>query len=251
MASTRGTGGPPSENGGLKFVVKKVSRRKTGCDIVREDGLKLFEDSQDDEDQQQQHHDASNGMIRNRVRDGMDAECSGMQGATPSAAAANVECDADDRSRQLQALGCALMEDGNPHDALAKWREALSLTPSRAELFELMAQVLLDLGETWQAIQCATRATELAPSWSEAYVTLGHAQINMGEPELALESAQTALACDPKNDQAKRDEEIARNHVVEKNESKDGGGGAVHGRAFVTTNGRLQWKLLDRSETDL
>ncbi|XP_010319699.1 uncharacterized protein [Solanum lycopersicum] len=94
----------------------------------------------------------------------------------------------------FQQQGNKLAEEGKYREALGKWESALLLMPDRAILHEQKAQILLELGETWKALQAATRATELEPSWGEAWVTLGRAQLNYGEPDSAIESLDRALA---------------------------------------------------------
>ncbi|XP_016443386.1 uncharacterized protein LOC107768751 isoform X2 [Nicotiana tabacum] len=94
----------------------------------------------------------------------------------------------------FQELGNKLAEDGKYREALGKWEAAILLMPDRAILHEQKAQILLELGETWNALKAATRATELEPSWAEAWITLGRAQLNYGEPDSAIESLDRALA---------------------------------------------------------
>ncbi|XP_028107849.1 tetratricopeptide repeat protein 33-like isoform X8 [Camellia sinensis] len=53
------------------------------------------------------------------------------------------------------------------HEALGKWEAAITLMPERAVLHQQKAQVLLEIGEAWNALKAATRATELEPSWAE------------------------------------------------------------------------------------
>ena len=50
------------------------------------------------------------------------------------------------------------MEEGKYVAALGKWEAALVLTPEKAVLHEQKAQVLLEIGETWKALQAATPA---------------------------------------------------------------------------------------------
>ncbi|XAR50789.1 Hydroxyphenylpyruvate reductase [Bertholletia excelsa] len=58
-------------------------------------------------------------------------------------------------------------KDGRHHEALGKWETTLTLMPERVVLHEQKAQVLLEIGEAWNALKAATRATELEPSWAE------------------------------------------------------------------------------------
>lgn len=83
------------------------------------------------------------------------------------------------------------------------------MTPDRAILHEQKAQVLLEVGEAWNALKAATRATELEPKWAEAWVTLGRAQLNFGEPDSAIESFDRALSIKPHSVEARGDRQTA------------------------------------------
>ncbi|XP_015161107.1 tetratricopeptide repeat protein 33-like [Solanum tuberosum] len=107
------------------------------------------------------------------------------------------------------------LKEGKYREALGKWESALLLMPDRAILHEQKAQILLELGETWKALQAATRATELEPSWGEAWVTLGRAQLNYGEPDSAIESLDRALAIKPDSAEARNDRQAALHHISE------------------------------------
>ncbi len=80
-----------------------------------------------------------------------------------------------------------LKEEGQQHaersewvQALAAWDRALALVPhptgaqrhTAAELMELRAQVLIELGKEFDAIKAATQAVGLAPEMVEAHMTL-------------------------------------------------------------------------------
>ncbi|GMP50279.1 hypothetical protein CsSME_00016961 [Camellia sinensis var. sinensis] len=67
----------------------------------------------------------------------------------------------------FHAQGTKLAEDRRYHEALGKWEAAITLMPERAVLHQQKAQVLLEIGEAWNALKAATRATELEPSWAE------------------------------------------------------------------------------------
>ncbi|XP_020536904.1 tetratricopeptide repeat protein 33 isoform X3 [Jatropha curcas] len=97
-------------------------------------------------------------------------------------------------AESFQSQGNKLAEDGKYREALGKWEAALNLMPESAVLHEQKAQVLLEIGDAWNALRAATRASELEPSWAEAWVTLGRAQLNFGEPDSAIKSFDRALA---------------------------------------------------------
>jgi tetratricopeptide (TPR) repeat protein len=104
--------------------------------------------------------------------------------------------DAEGKSKRIQAEGCTLAEAGKFRQALARWAEAINLTPVRAVLHELRAQCHLELGEIFEAVQAAERAVDLDPAWPDAHQTLGRVQINMGELELAIASFRRAAELD-------------------------------------------------------
>ncbi|PRQ26657.1 putative tetratricopeptide-like helical domain-containing protein [Rosa chinensis] len=55
-------------------------------------------------------------------------------------------------------------KDGKYSEALGKRESALMLMPKSAVLHEQKAQVLIEIGDAWNAKKAATRATELEPS---------------------------------------------------------------------------------------
>ncbi|KAB1202400.1 Tetratricopeptide repeat protein 33 [Morella rubra] len=89
--------------------------------------------------------------------------------------------DAKQLAQSFQALGNKLAEidsfllilfttlEGRRkyREALGKWEAALTLMPESAVLHEQKAQVLLEIGDSWNALKAATRATEVEPSWAE------------------------------------------------------------------------------------
>ncbi|KAH0684764.1 hypothetical protein KY289_022516 [Solanum tuberosum] len=140
----------------------------------------------------------------------------------------NVNGDDDDNDtiklvESCQQQGNKLVEEGKYREALGKWESALLLMPDRAILHEQKAQILLELGETWKALQAATRATELEPSWGEAWVTLGRAQLNYGEPDSAIESLDRALAIKPDSAEARNDRQAALHHIQRRKQLQTSG----------------------------
>ncbi|BAT82163.1 hypothetical protein VIGAN_03212900 [Vigna angularis var. angularis] len=118
-------------------------------------------------------------------------------------------------AHEFQAQGDKLAVDGKYQEALSKWEAALALAPDVPILHEQKAQVLLEIGDTWNALKAATRATELDRSWAEAWVTLGRTQLNFGEPDNAIESFDRALALKPDYEEAKEDRKTSL-HLVKK-----------------------------------
>ncbi|CAL5333164.1 unnamed protein product [Camellia sinensis] len=125
-----------------------------------------------------------------------------------------------------------LDDDGRYHEALGKWEAAITLMPERAVLHEQKAQVLLEIGEAWNALKAATRATELEPSWAEAWITLGRAQLNFGEPDNAIESFDRALAIKPDFVEALDDWETA-SHLVKKRKQLHSSGSSTTKNRYV------------------
>ncbi|KAK9828700.1 hypothetical protein WJX72_001594 [[Myrmecia] bisecta] len=110
--------------------------------------------------------------------------------------------EAHAQSHDLQELGNTQAASGRHSAALQSWHRALALTPRRGVLHELKAQVLLEVGHIWDALQSATTATELEPTWGDGFLTLARTQLNFGEPEAALASMEEVLRLDPTHAEA-------------------------------------------------
>ncbi|KAF8411723.1 hypothetical protein HHK36_004281 [Tetracentron sinense] len=61
---------------------------------------------------------------------------------------------------------CSFLKDGRYREALGKWEAALTLVPERAVLHEQKAQILLEIGDAWNALKAATRAPQFLFSFS-------------------------------------------------------------------------------------
>ncbi|KAK9271070.1 hypothetical protein L1049_026659 [Liquidambar formosana] len=133
----------------------------------------------------------------------------------------------------FQTQGNKLAEDGKYREALGKWEAALNLMPERAVLHEQKAQLLLEIGDAWNALKAATRATDLESSWAEAWITLGRAQLNYGEPDNAIESFDRALAIKPDSEEAKDDKQTALHLVKRRKQLHSSGLSATTNRYMV------------------
>ncbi|XP_008781673.2 tetratricopeptide repeat protein 33 isoform X1 [Phoenix dactylifera] len=142
-------------------------------------------------------------------------------------------------AESFESQGNLLAENGRYCEALGKWEAALTLMPENAILHEQKAQVLLEIGDAWNALKAATRATELEPSWLEAWITLGRAQLNFGEPDSAIESFDRALAIKPGCEEVRIDRGSAL-HLIRKRKQ-------LHSSGLSTANTRF--KVGDNSET--
>eukprot|EP00887_Chlorella_sp_A99_P008042 scaffold12.g8042.t1 len=119
------------------------------------------------------------------------------------------------KPEELQRLGDEAAAGSRWAEALRHWGAALHAAPPPAPavecvLHEQMAQVYLENGLTWKAVQSAARAVELRPAWAAARLTLGRAQLALGEPELALSSLEAALQLEPENAEAGEEAGAAR-----------------------------------------
>ncbi|KAL6511991.1 hypothetical protein OROGR_021588 [Orobanche gracilis] len=139
-------------------------------------------------------------------------------------------------AQDFEAQGNKFAEEGKYREALGKWETAITLMPERAVLHEQKAQVLLELGDSWNALKAATRAMELEPRWAEAWITLGRAQLNFGEPDCAIESFDNALAIKP-GSEAKDDRQTALQLVKRRKELHSTGLSCTENRFFVGNRG--------------
>ncbi|KAG6390429.1 hypothetical protein SASPL_148163 [Salvia splendens] len=138
---------------------------------------------------------------------------------------------------KFEAQGNDLAEEGKYRESLVKWEAAITLVPEKAILHEQKAQVLLELGEAWNALKAATRAMKLDPGWAEAWITLGRAQLNFGEPDLAIESFDKALAIKPDSMEAKEDRLAASHHVQKRKQLHSTGLSSSENRFLVGDEG--------------
>ncbi|XP_020623707.1 tetratricopeptide repeat protein 33-like [Orbicella faveolata] len=101
------------------------------------------------------------------------------------------------KSKRLQDEGVSLAEQQRYWEAITRWNEAISLTPSNEKLYEMKSQILLELHELFPAIQAAEKAVSLNPHWHIAHQTLGRAQMGYGDVEMGVKSFSRAVLLQP------------------------------------------------------
>ena len=101
--------------------------------------------------------------------------------------------DVTSASHRLEHEGVILAEAQKYRQALERWQRALNLTPLKASIFEMRAQVFLELDQVFDAVQSATKSVELEPNKTEYRLTLARAQIGLGELSMAKENLKTVL----------------------------------------------------------
>lgn len=107
--------------------------------------------------------------------------------------------DSINKSNRLINEGISLAEKERYWEANSKFKEAAVLTPKVAKIYEMQAQVLLELGEVFPAVRAAETAVMIEPLWAEAHQTVGRSQLSIGEIEMALKSFSRAYHLDPSN----------------------------------------------------
>ena len=126
--------------------------------------------------------------------------------------------------QQLVSQGASFAEQGAYAAALSCWDQAIQEDPLNSKVHEMRAQVLNEMGRSYEAIQAATRATDLAPDWAAAHITLARAQLNLGEVKLALNSFETAHRLAPADVEVA--EELPRVRMMAMTHSKEAQAGA-------------------------
>nr|XP_032835542.1 tetratricopeptide repeat protein 33 isoform X5 [Petromyzon marinus] len=151
------------------------------------------------------------GWVRRTVRGGDDVvwlgeevwvrvEASSLPG---SGDGGGLGSDGDDgtsvtlRCCELRDEGARLAESGSLREALRLWDTAIAMTTNDAKIHEMKAQVLMELGEWFRAVQSAHRSISMCACWAPAWLTLARAQLNLGEPAMAVRSFSVGLHLEP------------------------------------------------------
>ncbi len=140
---------------------------------------------------------ALSGLDSRDLRDkGIAAYKAGSYADAVNDLEASVNMSSDDPVAQYQ-LGLAYMavqsRDHSLDDAELAFRTAISLQPSWAAAYQMLAETLMRRGYYEQALAPALQATQLDPTMGEAWMTLGRAYSGAGkEAEATKAFAQAA-----------------------------------------------------------
>jgi tetratricopeptide (TPR) repeat protein len=94
-------------------------------------------------------------------------------------------------------LGHALVERGQPREALAALRTALELNPDYAQAHDGLGKALAEMGRLDEAIAAYRRAIELKPALAEAHCNLGVALGHKGRLDEAVAAYRQAIRHKP------------------------------------------------------
>ncbi len=81
----------------------------------------------------------------------------------------------------------------NREKSLELYREVIRLKPKYAEAYVGMARVLMELGETDQALEAIAKARQIRPSYAEASAVEGRIYKDLGEEDKAIASFKRAI----------------------------------------------------------
>eukprot|EP01025_Chloroclados_australasicus_P010877 TRINITY_DN14604_c0_g1_i4.p2 TRINITY_DN14604_c0_g1~~TRINITY_DN14604_c0_g1_i4.p2 ORF type:complete len:172 (-),score=9.80 TRINITY_DN14604_c0_g1_i4:79-525(-) len=105
------------------------------------------------------------------------------------------------KKQNFKEKGIGFASEGQYEIALLSFKKAIEQNPQDATVFEMMAQIYLQLEDDDQAIYHAQKAEKLAPSWPIAHVTMAHCYRNAGQLRFALQSINQAYRLDQSDPQ--------------------------------------------------
>ena len=96
-------------------------------------------------------------------------------------------------------LGNLLDKLGKPAEALPEYREAIRLNPKEPFLHDSLGIVLVELGDFGEAMNEFTNAAQLDPAYPWAHFQLAKALLKQGRDAEAIDQFRAALRLDPEN----------------------------------------------------
>lgn len=109
---------------------------------------------------------------------------------------------AEEQSAYLVRLGQRDREQGHADDAIAYFKNALSLTPKNPDIHFLLAQTYANAGQTDDAMRSYQSLLRLAPDHLEARLQVAEIQRARGNWNAALQEYQRIIALDQNSPQA-------------------------------------------------
>jgi len=107
-----------------------------------------------------------------------------------------LECT-QDNSIAHNDLGDVLLQQGQTQDAIGHFNEALRINPAYAEAHVNLGNALFQQGHTQDAIAQYRTALQINPAAAEAHNNLGLALLQQGRPDEALDEFRAALQINP------------------------------------------------------
>jgi protein O-mannosyl-transferase len=94
-------------------------------------------------------------------------------------------------------MGCALVQVGRFDDAIMYLHEALRLKPNYPNVYNNLGNIMLSQGHLKEAIDNYQKALQLNPGYEKAHNNLGKALIQIGQPQEAIIHLKQALQLNP------------------------------------------------------
>lgn len=125
--------------------------------------------------------------------------CALLMQARPQDAVAPLEAAARGRNNsEIETqLAIALLQIGRHQDALARLRRVIKRTPPYANAFHALGHLLLFMGQHEEAIRTLRRGCEIAPMMPEMFLQLGYASLECAAYDEAKNAFARALAISP------------------------------------------------------
>jgi len=95
------------------------------------------------------------------------------------------------------SVGNTLREAGRPHEAIKKYRKAISIRPTDPKPWYNWGNALSNLGRPHEAIKKYRKAISIQPDFAKPWINWGTALVGMERLEQALEKYEKALSLNP------------------------------------------------------
>jgi Flp pilus assembly protein TadD len=96
-------------------------------------------------------------------------------------------------------LGILLLQNGETDEAIEQYRQAVSTDPDFAEAHNNLGNALLQNGQPDEAVTQCQQAVTIEPKYAQAHSNLGNALLQTGQVGAAITHYQTAIQLQPDN----------------------------------------------------